>query len=732
MSKILTLDGCRPTPLANYLKALGVLRLVSEQKDHTARGFWQHERFHLKTTLEPDSLRRFFLEDYAPTSIVAPWNGGSGFYPKDAKDGISAIEESTSDRFENYRSGIATCGRLIAERRLGERPTDAAKTGLIAAVRAEGDEKTVAWLDAAVALTVDRTAFPPLLGTGGNDGRLDFTNNFMQRLTELIDVATGGARAGAAALLDDALFALPAIGLSSAAVGQFSPGAAGGANSTSGYEGSARVNSWDFVLMLEGALVFAGSVSRRLEGADPAYLSYPFTVRAAGAGFGTASIEEQAEARGELWAPLWSRAATLAEVRALFREGRLSVGARLARDGLDAARAIASLGADRRISSFERYGFVKRQGLAYLATPLGRRLVRPNPAGELVSELDRGRWLDTVRGKGTGADASAELSGSVRELEDSLFDLVARPRDPLVVQAILIAVGRIVRSSAERPKLWEAVPPVRPPPRLTGAWIAAADDESPEFRLAVSLAGVRARLLEESSGEGGGRFGLYMRQHFAPLDPEANPDHPAWSAEKGGAAYVWGAGGLVRNLCAVAQRRTIEHTRSALPDKPFDAAFGVASGEIADFLDASGSFDNRIAALLAGLVWVRPAPWRGDRLVAPLPFSYAALKPLFVPRAALIRLGYESLDLPMPAALPGLLMAGQLEDAIRLGQERVRASGLPTPFLSGRRSGTARRPDMRFGQRLLATLIVPVADGVLRSCFEQAYPLDEEETDNAA
>jgi len=39
------LTGCSPTPLANYLKALGILRLVAEQSDASARGWWQDEHF---------------------------------------------------------------------------------------------------------------------------------------------------------------------------------------------------------------------------------------------------------------------------------------------------------------------------------------------------------------------------------------------------------------------------------------------------------------------------------------------------------------------------------------------------------------------------------------------------------------------------------------------------------------------------------------------------------------
>lgn len=50
------LKGCSPAPLANYLKALGILRLVAEQADPSARGWWQNESFCLLTTLSKTAL----------------------------------------------------------------------------------------------------------------------------------------------------------------------------------------------------------------------------------------------------------------------------------------------------------------------------------------------------------------------------------------------------------------------------------------------------------------------------------------------------------------------------------------------------------------------------------------------------------------------------------------------------------------------------------------------------
>jgi CRISPR-associated protein Csx17 len=232
-----------------------------------------------------------------------------------------------------------------------------------------------------------------------------------------------------------------------------------------------------------------------------------------------------------------------------------------------------------------------------------------------------------------------------------------------------------------------------------------------------------------------------MRQHLAPLDP-GRPDYPAWDTASGEALAVWGPGSLVENLCATAQRRLLEMRRLGLADKPSSASLAMSNGTavpvavgsdtIATFLEAAEGFDQRVADLIAGLVWVEPAPPRSKPSAAPLPFAYAALKPLFATGAALERIKPEFPKLPIPPALPALLMSGEVAEAVRLGQERARASGLPTPFLSPRRPETLRRPpNIRFGRRLVAALLIPVVDGVLRSCLDQTYPSDEE-TEHAA
>src|SRR6267142_2036159 len=120
------LDGCAPTPLAHYLKAVGILRLVSEQADANARCWWQGESFRFASHLSEDDLMRFFLEQYSPTPFVAPWNGGTGFYPKDRKaaKALRMITETTSPRFAAYRAAIVDATAVVGTRKAAPEKKD--------------------------------------------------------------------------------------------------------------------------------------------------------------------------------------------------------------------------------------------------------------------------------------------------------------------------------------------------------------------------------------------------------------------------------------------------------------------------------------------------------------------------------------------------------------------------------------------------------------------------------
>lgn len=518
MSNELVLHGCTPTPLANYLKALGVLRLLSA-KDQQVKGAWRGEAFVLQTTLERAQVEAFFLDDYQPTPIMAPWNGGSGFYfqeekskDKDPTTGkkiktgvrnqataatktVDAILQGKASRFGGYRLVLKLGKEIVKEFGFDEAPKKEMKDALAKRLRGVLPEIGLEPLDATLLVTAERTRFPPLLGTGGNDGNLDFTNNFMQRLLDLMDANTGDASEESRGWLVASLFGEAGLGFVQGAIGQFSPGQAGGPNATTGFGGTAkeadaRINPWDFVLSVEGALLFAAAAVRR--SADDPYgvLSYPFTVDAVGAGAGNVAGKdaETEKTRGELWMPLWEQAASYAEVRALLAEGRVAVGKKPARDALDFVRAVHQLGGYRGIRSFHRYGLLKRRGEDFLAVPLERIEISDTPQTSPLEELMQSDWFSRFRRFAQGDNISNKIQSLRGQLETAFFRLSGKTPSPAEMQSVLVLLGEIQSVLTVSKKAQEAK--VDELPRLSERWVQMADDRTPAFRIARAKAGV--------------------------------------------------------------------------------------------------------------------------------------------------------------------------------------------------------------------------------------------------
>ena len=547
MIHIHTLSGCAPSPLAHYLKALGVLRIVAEQKDFAARGWWEGESFLLATILDESELSEFLLCDYSPTPLVSPWNKGSGFY-KPNDPGLTPLKKSSANRFGAFRLAIQDVLGILAgiERadsdvraikeqskaknlstaaRKKLRESDDYKTQLAAAQRSFKDLKAelitnaratwrgghLRWMSAAMVIDdLGAARFPALLGTGGNDGNLDFTNNFMQRLNEVFDLAsaTGTPRPLAAGWLSGALWGRPAHScLAGRAVGQYLPGMAGGANSSNGADAESLLNPFDYLLMMEGCLLFAAHAVKRLAHGGPSRAAAPFVVSSQAAGYASAARSDEA-ARGEQWMPLWQQPMTLAETHRLFAEGRAQLGSVAAREPLDLARSAARLGVARGITAFERFGYIERNGQSNLAVPLGRFQVQDQPAAQTAALDDLGPWLRRLRQQARDDKASARLVAAERSLGSMLFDVVQHPTEPDRWQSVLLALGEV--ESVMRSGSGFGAQPV---PKLRPDWIQAADDGSAEFRLAVTFAmqardcGPRNRGTAES-----------IRRHWLPLD----------------------------------------------------------------------------------------------------------------------------------------------------------------------------------------------------------------------
>lgn len=501
------LNGCAPMPLAHYLKALGILRLVAEQLDRRARGWWQGERFLLASEVDEHELLEFFLACYAPTPMVNPWGARSGFYAgsseSTSRSVLQRIVDSKHARFAAFREAVATARAAIDELTGGTKPDDEQEGGkadlildLKARMRGPGSE----WLSAVVAV-VDASGKglqqPALWGTGGSEGSGSYTAAYMKALHEcLIDRSWDGS-------LRQSLFAdAPAPGQAwSESFGQFLPAGMG--------------SPWDLLLAFEGACLVRSSVTRRSDPAGDRWVSSPFFVPPSGVGAASAArLDEYAlnkgkelPGRGEQWFPLWSAPTTLSEVSHLFRDGRALLGRGRPDAALSLARAVARLGVARGISRLTRYGYLQRNNLAtHFAVPLGRFEIpdRAEPALSCLDDLDA--WLRRLRRESRSDRAPARLIQAERRLSDALLAVAQRPTEAGRWQTALLRMADV-----EALQRHDAASNAGPIPRLRPQWVAAADDGSAEHRLAVSFALQGAPLRA-----GGPRAGV--RRHWLTLE----------------------------------------------------------------------------------------------------------------------------------------------------------------------------------------------------------------------
>jgi len=543
----IVLSGCQPEPLSSYLKALGVLRVLTESRsDAECKGYWEDERFVLITELKEAKIVEFFLRDYNPSPFLSPWNGSTGFYPKDAqKDLLETILAAPVERFDRYRQAVETSREVVNRLGLTEQPKDPhSKKRLLSQLRNTVPDTTAQWIDTCAMITNDADTplkFVPLMGTGGNDGNFEFGRSFIQQLQNTIDFVTGEPTTDAEKLLRSALFDTIAPKLSySGKIGQFSPIAAGGANSTTGTDGDSRVNPWDFILMLEGMLVLMPGITRRGESGQSG-VAAPFTAnRPSSAGYGSAADEK---IRAELWIPLWDRPVGLGELTVFCREGRAKVNTssgrgklkyRTAQSGVDFVRAVSSLGVARGMREFHRYGFQERNGLSYFAVSLGRFQTPPRPRRDPLRELDD--WLRKFANLASG-DAPAAIKRVARQLEQKI---VEQAQGKATFLDLLIVLGE-VEQVLDRSLMNFTSDKIKPIPYLRSSrWVVEANDNTPEFRLALALAksGLRQRLVRVRGSS------------------------PSWE-KIDDKVTTWSLGSLTDNLLALSLRLEIEQEQAA-------------------------------------------------------------------------------------------------------------------------------------------------------------------------
>lgn len=527
--------------------------------------------------------------------------------------------------------------------------------------------EAVGWVDAVMIVGSDGKAkYPPILGgSGGNEGRLEYSRTFMSYVSDLL--LSPSERGRSRELLANSLFGERTNKYSINTMGMFDPGRAGGFNQGVGIEAKDfPANPWDFVLAIEGSILWASSITRR-SSEIPGALTSPFATRARGVGYASASEEDGKSATCEIWAPIWTRPASLRELRYLMAEGRAYIGRDVPQHSLQFAVALANLGVDRGLNGFVRYGMLVRRGDSKVMMPLGRFEVKHVQRAHLLEEMTKAlEPVDRYMGQNKGS-VPASLSSARRSVDQATYDVVAYG-SPNAFKELLRAIGRleevIVRTESYASKL------PRPIGGLSPEWLLACDDGSPEVRLAGSISSI----YDEGLGP--------WRAHMAPVDPK-RPD--SWA--QGWGHVSWGQGDVYKNLATAIHKRVLLASSYEGSD-PLKASVRLHPADVMPLV--TGRVDERaLTELLRGMSWinwgsrssfasvkeVREA-WKEPLDRRAVPRGWTLLAATLHPDALKDAEG-DPVTIRPKADLIALLEAERYFEAVRTARRRLFAEGVP-------------------------------------------------------
>jgi CRISPR-associated protein Csx17 len=235
------------------------------------------------------------------------------------------------------------------------------------------------------------------------------------------------------------------------------------------------ISPWAMAFACEGLAFFAGGASRRLGARARSVGAFPFVVAAAAAEV----AGEAGRDRAEIWAPLWTRPMTVAEVAALFARGRAEIGGRGAVTPAAFAVAITRRGVDAGVREFRRFVLGKTTS----ANTFEPRYLGPTPV-PVGSVSARSEAFESLLGLIESLPRDRKeghrwrFVGLRGPLESALVHLASAPNNHEAIVAVLDAAVRALdrvdvnRSFREKGVAW------RP---LSIEWLPALLEVASEF-----------------------------------------------------------------------------------------------------------------------------------------------------------------------------------------------------------------------------------------------------------
>jgi CRISPR-associated protein Csx17 len=546
---VVQLAGLRPDVLGNYLVAIGILR-VAARKWPSVRGAWKDRSFALV--------------------------GG----PPGLHDLV------------NHLVGIARAGEWSSYERFWRKEQEKKDPNALACLAAQRTEAEAVLLAAHI-VTGSSLWFNPLLGSGGNAGRRDFSKGWQKARDKLKkDLAAPSSVPIISGNISGFLTGSDYVVDEDWGAGSWFSQAVERANSGQTPTSKGQVSPWMMLLACEALPMFAGSPSRRLGSRARATAAFPFVTEAPA----PRSLGEAGKAKASLWLPLWERPMTVPEIRWLFWRARAEVGGRGATTAAAFSAAVLCRGVDAGVPQFAVFTLASTTGQTFesrfdgiVATPRkihGATSPAEGQVAETILNVFKKLPRDEVRNN------RRHVSGYRAPLERALMERASNPQSPqtarLLLDAFVTTLDRLIRHQSDRGDnsrrqlSWRLLP-CDWLPMLFGNELPSL-----EARLAMGAASLLASGIVPAFPAY--RFGVSLSDGFV-----RHPERPL-------ANWVWKTSDVTTGLANVVLRRLIDAGASGDNAKgavlPFRAAVPVSLSDVAAWLH--GELDEALLARWIG------------------------------------------------------------------------------------------------------------------------------------
>lgn len=673
----LMLEGLHTGSLGHYFAALGVLRATTRMEGgNEVRGCWKNERFLLygpASKLDREALCKFLLKDWKPVPFERWWS--------------KAQSES-----REYPDALPK-------------------------LRASELDERVDQLDAVLVQANRRIIFNDLFGRGGSIARRKWAVVWKRSL-EL------SKKSESKSWLEHTLWGGEDVSLPKLkGAGTWFVFSNKIFNSGQNWYQEGRLSPWSFLFAMEGALLLRGGVHRRLGTQAKGKAVFPFLCRP----MNPPTDGQVAHGKSEFWAPLWSKPATMVEIKALFRGGLAEVGGRPASAPHEFATAALDAAVDAGVSAFIRFDLRQTTSAqVFEAIPREQIHVRRHAGlrhSRLLLPLITRRWIDRLPHEPTDSKQRGKFVGLRGPVEAAIVYVSEDPEDPERWRSLLLLIAETQQRIDRNRNLRERCAAV---PRLDSGWFNSAwPDPPPELCVARGIASIQGLLTPVDGTTKRADpllvniFGVELTGSGIPLFPKAHPNRA-----------VWHEGSPTRRLIDVLRRRLLD--ANELDSSPLHASRPCSIATAVLYLAGASVFDDELLVrwlpALTLIAWSKAIHDSKDGSVEPpepVPSLYSLFRPLVDPENVRVNgkplFPFSQSDSRKPHAaavrsIVNLLLQNQVDEAVAHARRRYLSAGwrIFDPPVSEM---------LVDAERLAAALLIPVNPAEVAARFRKDWLL---------